>query len=95
MAWLAGDILGPAPLGCCFGDSGAQLCESLVRPTGRLLEWGTEMRGTNTKSIWAFLLTMFLAVGTAVAILPGCGDDNDEAIGSDSEDTGPDRLVDL
>jgi hypothetical protein len=26
-------------------------------------------------SIWAFLLTVFAAVGLAVAVLPGCGDD--------------------
>ena len=36
-------------------------------------------------SVWAFLLAMFLAVGAAVAILPGCGDDND--LGFDSGDT--------
>ena len=39
-------------------------------------------------SVWAFLLTMFLAVGAAVAILPGCGDDQDEPIGGGS-DSGP------
>ena len=34
------------------------------------------MRGTDAKSIWAFLLAVFLTVGAAVVILPGCGDDN-------------------
>ena len=33
------------------------------------------MRRTKTKSIWAFVLTLFLGVATTVAILPGCGDD--------------------
>lgn len=28
-------------------------------------------------TVWAFLLTMFLAVAAAVAVLPGCGDDDD------------------
>jgi hypothetical protein len=27
-------------------------------------------------SIWAFLLTIFLAVGAVVSVLPGCGDDD-------------------
>ncbi len=27
-------------------------------------------------SVWKFLLTMFVAVAAAVAILPGCGDDS-------------------
>jgi hypothetical protein len=38
-------------------------------------------------SVWTFLLMIFLAIGTAVAILPGCSDDNDAAffpIDSDS-----------
>ena len=35
-------------------------------------------------SVWAFLLMIFLAVGAAVAILPGCADDNDPAVIVDS-----------
>ena len=31
-------------------------------------------------SAWTFLLMIFLAVGAAVAVLPGCSDDNDPAI---------------
>ena len=44
------------------------------------------MRGEMMRksSVWAFLLAMFLAVGAAVAILPGCGDDNVEPFDSDS-----------
>jgi hypothetical protein len=49
------------------------------------------MRGTDAKSIWGFLLATFLAVGTAVAILPGCADDSDRGF-SDS-DTGYDTGV--
>jgi hypothetical protein len=30
-------------------------------------------------SIWTFLLTMFLAVGASVAILPGCADDSSDS----------------
>ena len=30
-------------------------------------------------SVWAFLLLIFLAVGAAVSVLPGCSDDNDLA----------------
>jgi hypothetical protein len=39
-----------------------------------------EMRGDTMRresSVWKFLLAMFLAVGTAVAILPGCADDSE------------------
>jgi hypothetical protein len=36
-------------------------------------------------SVWAFLLTMFLAVGAAVAMLPGCADDNDRGFDSDTD----------
>ena len=45
-------------------------------------------------SVWAFLLTMFLAVGSAVAILPGCSDDNRAGLHSDDtvEDTGYDSV---
>jgi len=50
------------------------------------------MRGTDAKSIWAFLLAVFLAVGTAVAILPGCGDD--DPAGRHSDDTGYDTGID-
>jgi hypothetical protein len=47
------------------------------------------MRGTDAKSIWAFLLATFLAVGAAVAILPGCADDSDRGYDSDTDyDTG-------
>ena len=46
------------------------------------------MRGTDAKSIWAFLLAVFLAVGTAV--LPGCSDDN--LNDGHSDDTGIDSV---
>jgi hypothetical protein len=39
-------------------------------------------------SVWAFLLTMFLAVGAAVAILPGCSDNIDRP-GADSDSVVP------
>jgi hypothetical protein len=39
-------------------------------------------------SVWAFLLTMFLAVGAAVTILPGCSDDLDRG-GLDSDSVVP------
>ena len=43
------------------------------------------MRGEMMRksSVWAFLLAMFLAVGAAVAILPGCGDDDLDPVHSD------------
>jgi len=41
-------------------------------------------------SVWAFLLTTFLAVGGAVAILSGCSDDD---LGDGhSDDTGYDSV---
>ncbi|MFQ5417481.1 MAG: hypothetical protein ACE5FL_10590 [Myxococcota bacterium] len=40
------------------------------------------MRQTKTRSLTAFLLTLFLGIGTAVAILPACGDDS----GNDSQE---------
>ena len=40
------------------------------------------MRGTGVKPIWSFLLAIFLAVGAAVAILPGCSDDMDRGLDS-------------
>lgn len=42
------------------------------------------MRGTRAKSFWVVLLTIFLAVGTAVVSLSGCADDNDP-LDSDQE----------
>ncbi len=35
-----------------------------------------KMRGTDAKSIWAFFLAIFLAIGAAVVILPGCSDED-------------------
>ena len=54
------------------------------------------MRRTDAKSIWAFLLAVFLAVGTAAVILPGCGDDNRADRRSDDagDDTGYDTGYD-
>lgn len=46
------------------------------------------MIGADAKSFWGFLLAVFLAVGTAVAILPGCGDDNDLNDSDYDTDTG-------
>jgi len=42
------------------------------------------------RSIWAFLLTIFLAVGAAVSVLPGCADDSD--LGDSDYDTGRDSI---
>jgi hypothetical protein len=41
-----------------------------------------KMRRTEAKSIWAFFLAIFLAIGAAVAILPGCSDEDGD--GGDS-----------
>jgi hypothetical protein len=39
-----------------------------------------------SSSVWVYLLTAFAAVGLAVAVLPGCGDDTrDDDDDSDSE----------
>ena len=40
-------------------------------------------------SVWKFLLTMFLAIGAAVAILPGCADDSDNGSDSDTDTDTP------
>jgi hypothetical protein len=44
-------------------------------------------------SIWAFLLTIFLAVGAVVSVLPGCGDDNVNYLGDSDTGRVPDGQI--
>ena len=50
------------------------------------------MRGTGAKAFWGFLLATILAIGAAVSILPGCGDDN--VLGDSDYDTGRPPVAD-
>lgn len=46
----------------------------------------------SNKSLWAYLGTMFMIAGLALAVLPGCGDDTED---SDSRfDSDSDSLSD-
>jgi hypothetical protein len=42
------------------------------------------------KSLWAYLGTMFMIAGLALAVLPGCGDDTEDSDSDSSFDSDSD-----